>query len=259
VAPTATSSRARSRRGPTGGRKAAAPPVIRQRWEDLLFLHWRQKPAAIARLLPPGLELDTYDGLAYVGLVPFTVPVNCLLKVPAPLSPPFHEVNLRTYVKGPAGDPAVWFFSLDASSRMASVGGSAFFSLPYHHAQIHFSREKHGQPGGREWIRFESRRVSGDPPDCAVRYRPAGLRRTAVLGTLEHFLIERYVLYAWTGTRLLRGRVRHEPYPLQDAEVDSLEERLFVAAGLSRPKADPLAHYARGVTVNISWPTAEEP
>ena len=217
------------------------------------------RPADLTALLPPGLELDTHDGHGYVGLVPFTVPVNRLLWLPAPLSPPFDEVNLRTYVRGPGGDAAVWFFSLDASSRVAVAGGSALYSLPYHHARIRFSREERARPGDREWIRFESRRLPENPPDCAVRYSPAGLCRTAAPGSLEHFLIERYVLYAWTGSRLLRGRVRHEPYPVQDAELDGLEERLFAAAGLTRPTGDPLAHYARGVSVDIGWPQREEP
>jgi hypothetical protein len=232
------------------------PAVIRQRWEHLLFLHWRVRSADLVPRLPPGLELDTHDGHAYVGLVPFDVPENRLLWLPAPLSLPFHEVNLRTYVKGPGGDPAVWFFSLDASSRVATMGGSGLYSLPYRYAWIRFSTEERGQPA-RSWFSFESHRVRGDPPDCAVRYSPAGQPRAAMLGSLEHFLVERYALYAWTGTRLLRGRVRHEPYAVQEAEVSGLQERLFVSAGLSRPEAEPLAHYSRGVTVDIGPPQPE--
>lgn len=253
AAPTATASSPRTA-GARGGTPGPAPALIRQHWEELLFLHWRVKPAVLRPLLPPGLELDTFEGQAYVGLVPFTVPVNRLLWLPAPLSPPFHEVNLRTYVKGPGADAGVWFFSLDASSRMAVAGGSAHYSLPYHHARIAFSRERDGSPARRVWIRFESRRVAEDRPECAVRYSAAGVPRAAVPGTLEHFLVERYALYAWTGRRLLRGRVRHEPYPVQEAEVEGLQERLFQAAGLSRGREEPLAHYARGVTVDIGWP-----
>ena len=228
--------------------------VIRQRWEDLLFLHWPMRAPDVAALLPPGLELDTYEGRAYVGLVPFTVPENRLLWLPAPLSPPFHEVNVRTYVKGPGGDPGVWFFSLDASSRLAVLGGASVYSLPYHHARIDFVREPRATPHDRDWIRFASRRPSADRADCEARYSPAGLPRAASLGTLEHFLIERYVLFAWTGRRLLRGRVRHVPYPVQEAEVQDFEERLLASAALTRPPDAPLAHYARGVSVDITWP-----
>jgi uncharacterized protein len=238
---------------------AAETAVIRQRWEDLLFLHWRVRNADLKRRLPRGLELDTYNGHSYVGLVPFTVPMNRLAWVPAPLSPGFHEVNLRTYVKGPDGEAAVWFFSLDASSRWASLAAATLFFLPYHHARIEFGRERNGHPGDREWIRFVSRRVKDGIADCAVRYGPAGLPRTADAGTLEHFLIERYVLYAWTGSSLVRGTVRHEPYPVQEAELDGLEEGLFRSAGLTRPKLRPLAHYARGVTVDICWPKRQQP
>jgi len=236
----------------------AAHAVVRQRWEDLLFLHWRVRNSDLRRHLPPGLELDTFQGHAYVGLVPFTVPTNRLLWVPAPLSPAFHEVNLRTYVKGPDGEPAVWFFSLDASSRWASLAAAALFFLPYPHSRIDFRRERNGHPGDREWLRFVSRRVEDGIADCSVRYSPAGLPRTAAAGTLEHFLIERYVLYAWTGARLVRGTVRHEPYPLQEAELDGLEEGLFRSAGLKRPRFRPLAHYASGVTVDICWPQRQK-
>ena len=214
--------------------------------------------ADLRRRLPPGLELDTYNGHVYVGIVAFTVPVNRLLWVPAPLSPGFHEVTLRTYVRGPDGDPAVWFFSLDASSWLASTGASILFSLPYRHAEIRFSSD-HGRPGDRDWLRFASRRLHDGLADCAASYSPLGLPRTAIPGSLEHFLIERYALYAWTGRRLLRGRVRHEPYPLQEVEVDGLHEGLFRSAGLKRPRFRPLAHYARGVTVDICRPSRQAP
>ena len=91
-----------------------------------------------------------------------------------------------------------------------------------------------------------------------MRYSPAGLPRAAAPGSLEHFLIERYVLYTWTGARLLRGRVRHEPYPVQEAEIDGLEEGLLRSAGLTRPRSPVLAHYARGVTVDICWPKPQD-
>ena len=230
------------------------PAVLRQRWEHLLFLHWRVRSAELQALLPPGLQVDTFNGQAYSGIVPFTVPLNRLSWIPAPVSPSFHEVNLRTYVTGPDGEPGVWFFSLDASSRLASMAAAALFFLPYHHARVRFDVEKNGRPGTRDWIRFGSWRAGDGIADCAVRYSPAGLPRTAAPGSLEHFLIERYVFYAWTGARLLRGRVRHERYPVQNAEIDGLDEGLLRSAGLTRPRSAVLAHYARGVTVDICWP-----
>ncbi len=103
--------------------------VMRQRWLHLLFLHWTAPAAALQRLLPAGLEVDVHEGRAYVSLVPFTI-----RGVRPPLS--FHEVNLRTYVRCAGGPPGVWFFSLDAASRLAVLGARAWYRLPYHHARM---------------------------------------------------------------------------------------------------------------------------
>jgi uncharacterized protein YqjF (DUF2071 family) len=234
-------------------RKGQVPAPIRQRWEHLLFLHWRARADGLAALLPPGLRIDTFEGHAYIGIVPFTVPSNRLRLVPAPLSLPFHEVNLRTYVKGPGGTAGVWFFSLDASSRLVVAGARAVFHLPYRYADIDFSVEELAAPGDRLWINFTSRRTTADAPDCLVRYSPADVPRVAKKGSLEHFLIERYVLYAWTGSSLLSGRVHHEPYPIQEAEIDRLQQRLTDLPGIEAVTGEPLVHYAAGVTVDIPF------
>ena len=252
--------RVRARRVPRArsATRSEAPAVIHQRWEHLLFVHSRVRPEDAARLLPPGLELDTFEGQAYVGVIPFTVPENRPRLVPSPLSLPFHEINVRTYVKGPGGLSGVWFFSLDASSRLVSNAARFFYSLPYRYADIQFTHRENALPGNRTWIGFESRRLPDMPPDFTARYSPAGLPRPASPGTLEHFLIERYVLYAWNGERLLRGRVHHEPYPVQEVEVEGLQERLVEAAGLPPAHGERLAHYARGVSVDIEWPVSAE-
>jgi uncharacterized protein len=235
-----------------------APAIIQQRWEDLLFVHSRVRPEDVTPLLPAGLQLDTFEGRAYVGVIPFTVPENHPRLVPSLLSLPFHEINVRTYVKGPGGVPGVWFFSLDASSRLVVESARLFYSLPYRFADIQFARRENALPDHRTWISFESRRVSDTPPDFTARYSPAGLPRPASPGTLEHFLIERYVLFAWTGQRLLSGRVHHEPYPVQEVEVEGLQERLVEAAGLPPVHGERLVHYAKGVAVDIEWPVSAE-
>jgi hypothetical protein len=232
--------------------------VIRQRWEHLLFLHWTADAEEIRRLLPPGLEVDTFHGRAYAAVVPFDVPENRLAFLPpVPFTGAYHEVNARTYVRGPDGTPGVWVLSLDASSALVAQAARAAFHLPYHHAAMRFAvAEEEAPPPPRRWITFESRRRPGDPPECAVRYSPGGVPRPAAAGTLEHFLVERYVLFAWTGERLLSGRVRHRPYEIQGARVEGLQERLIRGAGLTPRGGEPLVHYAAGVTVDIAWPRA---
>lgn len=234
-------------------------PVMREIWRHLGFLHWPVPTEAIARLLPPGLEVDTFDGVAYVGIVPFTIPLTHAAFLPGlPLAPAFHEINLRTYVHRGGRDPGVWFFSLDAASRLAVAGARAAYRLPYFHAWIRM-----GEADGE--ITFDARRSSwaadarrSSPAVAArftCRYRPTGEVASAVPGSLEFFLAERYLLYAWTGRALRSARVFHPPYPLQPARVADLDETLLSASGLPVGKAAPLlAHYAREVDVQIYRP-----
>jgi len=223
-------------------------PVMRQVWRHLAFLHWPVDAGAVARLLPPGLEVDTYGGAAYVGIVPFTIP-----RTFPPLLRRFHEVNVRTYVHRRGCDPGVWFFSLDAASRLAVAGARLAYHLPYFHAEIVMKVEV--GPGG-EWVAYAARRSArrAVPPRLACRYAPTGPVAPARPGTLELFLVERYLLYAWDGRRLRAARVAHAPYPLQTATAEDVAETLTTAAGLPRPDAPPLAHYAREVDVRIYAP-----
>jgi hypothetical protein len=232
---------------------ATALPVMRQVWHHLAFLHWEVAAEDVARLLPPGLEVDLFEGRAYVGLVPFTITgTRPPLLPPLPRLSRFHEVNLRTYVRprgGGAGDRGVWFFSLDAASRLAVAGARAVYKLPYFYARM-------AMAVNGDAVDYSSRRAvrKGIPPLVVCRYRPTGPAAPAAAGTLEHFLIERYLLYAWTGARLRSARVAHAPYPVQPAAVSDLEETLTAAAGLARPRGAPLAHYARMVDVRIYRP-----
>lgn len=229
--------------------------MLKQRWAELLFLHWPVDADSIRATLPPRLELDTFEGRAYVGVVPFTVrEARTIWTPPLPLLSNFHEVNVRTYVRQGGGGPGVWFYSLDASNLLVAPAGRFLYKLPYHYAQIRFEVDEPsevGAGGKRRWIRFTSRRVEGNPPDCDVRYGPAGAPEPAAPGTLEHFLVERYVMYAFHEGALYQARVHHVPYPQQPALVESLRESLVAAAGLTRPKGEPLAHYARELSVEI--------
>ena len=223
---------------------------MREIWRHLGFLHWPAPIDAVARLLPPGLEVDTFDGVAYVGIVPFTIPLTHAAFLPRmPLAPAFHEINLRTYVHRGGRDPGVWFFSLDAASRLAVVGARAAYRLPYFYARIRM-----GEADGE--ITFDARRSStAVDAHFACRYRPTGEVASAVPGSLEFFLAERYLLYAWTGRALRSARVFHRPYPLQPAVAADLDETLLTAAGLPIGGTAPaLVHYAREVDVQIYRP-----
>jgi uncharacterized protein YqjF (DUF2071 family) len=227
--------------------------LMRQDWHHLLFLHWPVPPQHLRPLLPPGLELDLHEGTAYVGLTPFTMTnVRPAWVPPLPLVSSFHETNVRTYVHAGGRDPGVWFFSLDAASTLAVAGARVLLGLPYCRARIAMNVDR--SAGGEVTaIDYDLRRrwPGPKPAACRVRYAPRGPAAPAVPGSLEYFLVERYVLYSHTGGRLYRGRIHHEPWPLQAADAALLEESLLAAAGIARPDAATLAHYGRAVHVEI--------
>jgi uncharacterized protein len=221
--------------------------LLRQRWSDLGFLHWPVDAEALRPLLPERLAVDTHEGQAWVGVVPFTISRSRVAWLPPlPGFDRFHEVNARTYVHLDGRDPGVWFFSLDANHQVAVWAARALYRLGYRYASITMGREAGG-------VRFSSRRIRPGPlpAGCEVTYTPQGPVSPAAPGSLEHFLAERYVLYAASGPRLFQGRVHHAPYPLQAAAVEGLREDLVSAAGVVRRDAPPLAHYASGVDVEI--------
>jgi uncharacterized protein YqjF (DUF2071 family) len=220
----------------------------RQSWRELSFLHWRVPVSALRALVPPALEIDTFDGDAFIGVVPFTMTgVRPLWAPPVPGISNFHETNVRTYVHHAGQNPGVWFFSLDAASRIAVTIARTFWDLPYHYAKMTLDKSAGS-------ISYTSERITHPPLPaiCNLTTRPRSGVSSATPGTLEHFLAERYILYADGGkSGLRRGRVHHPPYPLQTADVSSWEETLVAAAGLTRPQGEPIAHYASRVDVEI--------
>lgn len=227
--------------------RPARRAAMRMTWADLAFLHWEVPAASIRPLVPEGLEIDTFEGRAFIGLVPFTMRgVRPVWSPSLPWLSSFHEVNVRTYVHLRGRDPGVWFLSLDAANPAAVLVARSRWRLPYHFARMRLTREGSA-------VRYASnRRWPGPlPAGCSLRYEPVGPVRPAAVGSLEHFLAERYVLYAFARGRLFSGRVHHLPYPLQAARAEGLEETLLAAAGVVRPATAPLVHYARGVEVEV--------
>jgi uncharacterized protein YqjF (DUF2071 family) len=219
-----------------------------QKWRTLLFLHWELPPEVLAALLPRGLELDLYEGKAYVGLVPFTMRGIRPVGLPAVrwLSD-FHETNVRTYVHVNGRDPGVWFFSLDAANPVGVALARALFHLPYYHARMSLTRSADGV------VTYESsrRKPGAFPVTSEISGAARGPVEPAPMGTLEHFLLERYLLYSTNRGRLYRGQVHHGPYPVQTAEVFKVEETLLRANRLHQPPVAPLAHFAEGVDVEV--------
>jgi uncharacterized protein YqjF (DUF2071 family) len=223
------------------------PWVMAQRWEDLLFAHWPCDAAALASLLPDGLELDTFDGRAWVGVVPFRMSgVRLRWMPPIPGTSAFPELNARTYVRR-GSHRGVWFFSLDAASALAVSAARRWFFLPYFRAEMLVS------PDG-DAVRYSSTRTDPRGPDATfdASYRPTGPVERAAPGSLAHWLTERYCLFAADQRgRLYRGDIHHAPWPLQPAEADISHNTVAEAAGLALDPTQPLLHFARALDVRI--------
>ena len=189
--------------------------VMRMSWHDLLFAHWSFEPDRIRSLLPHGIELDTFDGLAWVAVVPFRMTDVAPRGVPAvPWLSAFPELNVLTYVKT-EGKPGVWFFSLDATNPLAVRVARFAFHLPYMDARMEIEQEE-------DCYRYSSVRTHrGEPPAIFKgSWTPKGASYHAKVGTLEHFLTARYCLYTSDRKgRILRGEIDHPPWLLQEAEL----------------------------------------
>lgn len=233
-------------------RRPVEPVVMRQEWQHLLFLHWRVAPETVQARLPAGLTIDTFAGDAYIALVPFTMRNVRPVWSPAVAGlSHFHEINVRTYVySNQTGEPGVWFFSLDAANPVAVALARVLFHLPYYTARMTLDRAA-GEDGR---VAYRSVRGTGESEIVsAMDYMPTGAVRTADPGSLDHFLCERYLLYAHDGARLSAGRVYHTPYPLREAVVEGLSDGLVEAAGFGRIADAAPAHiaYAGGVDVEV--------
>jgi uncharacterized protein len=212
---------------------------LRQTWRRLTFLHWPYSPHLIRGLIPAGLLLDTFDGAAWVGLVPFEI-------YDFPGIPHFPETNLRTYVVGPDGTRAVWFFSLEAARLAAVVGARVGYHLPYFWAKMRV-RAENGV------IYYRSRRHwphdSSATTDIAIQ--PGAPYHSSDLTGLDHFLTARFRLYSTFRGQLRHADIEHPPWPLAHAKAIDLHQTLFAAAGLPAPSGAPLVHYAAELAVKI--------
>jgi len=220
----------------------SGPWVMHQTWYNLLFAHWPVPPQELRRRIPAALEVDTFEGQAWVGVVPFGMSgVYPRLTFPVPWLSSFLELNVRTYVR--ANDrPGVWFFSLDAANPAAVAIARAWYRLPYFIARMTMREASDG------WIEYQSARAHrGAPPaEFRGRYHPVGEVYTSHSGTREHWLTERYCLYT-IGAKgeVYRGEIHHAPWPLQPAEAEIEVNTTTAPHGLQLPEAKPLLHFAR--------------
>ena len=208
--------------------RPAAAAIGYQRWSHLLFAHWKIEPRAVQATLPQGLFVDAHEGTAYVGVVPFFMQrVRPAWLPPLPWISWFLELNVRTYVHDANGQPGVWFYSLDCNQPLAVAIARRFFHLPYFHARMKARRHA-------GTIRYQCERRGENIEPCRFSWSPGAHAAHAEPGSLEFFLIERYVLFSTDRTgRLFEGRVHHAPYRIHTPAVSEISSEPARQAGFA--------------------------
>ena len=229
-----------------------APPlpgraIIRQRWSDLVFLHWRVAPETVASLLPPGTRPDVdANGDTWVGLIPFVLSHSQFFP-PLPAVPyfgTFVECNVRLYSTDKAGNRGVVFRSLDAQRLIPVLTARALFGLPYEWARMSLQRSA--------VLDYRSARVGG--PSTHVIARPG---TTPVDTELSRFLTARWGFHERVRRHTIWARNHHEPWELFDAQLEHLNDELLAAAGFPglADRAPDSVLYSPGVTTVFGTPT----
>ncbi len=223
----------------------AGPWVMGQDWSDLAFLHWPVESSALRPSIPERFEIDTFDGSAWIGVVPFAMTVR--LRGCPVTAMRFLELNVRTYVTCNE-KRGVYFFSLDAGSKLTVAGARAFFHLPYFNATMNLSKDG-------EWSQYESVRVDSRGADSAFvgRYRPVGPPFTAQENTLEHFLVERYCLFVENGGIHYCCDIHHDRWLLQRAEAQIVTNSMVHLAGVDLSQQKPHALYSASIETLEWW------
>ncbi len=222
--------------------------LMTQTWHNLLFAHWPVENAILHPLIPAGLELDTFEGQAWLGIVPFRlshVRLNGLPRVP--LVSYFSEINVRTYVLHD-GIPGVFFLSMDTDNRFTTALARPWFHLPYYNARVRMRVSAS--------VYFSSQRTAryASPATFCGCYNPSSAVYHSEPGSLESWLTERYCYFSpGSRGRLYRCDIHHDPWPLQKACLHTLSNTMALSQGISLPEPDPLLHYCRKLKAYI-WP-----
>ena len=225
--------------------------MLKMRWVDLAFLHWRVPVDQIRPLVAGDVELDLFEGEAWLGITPFRMTrVRPTFSPPIPTASDFPELNVRTYVRH-GGRSGVWFFSLDAGSKLAVTTARAVVGLPYMHAKM-----SHKRAG--ESIEYASRRTHSGAPAAEFRatYRATGTPMPSQPGTLVHWLTERYSLFVQHLGRLWRLDIEHQPWQLQFGAAELEANTMASAAGITLPTDAPHVRFSRSLDVVANRPVA---
>lgn len=217
----------------------SGPWLMTQTWHDLLFAHWPIDVRQLREKVPSALELDLFDGAAWIGVVPFRMTNVAPRGIPSlPWVSEFPELNVRTYVHV-EDRPGVYFFSLDAGNMLAVQTARALLNLPYYPASMTVK----SQAG---CVEYHSHRNGSPDAALSATYRPTAAPVQPTPDSLEYFLTERYCLYNvhHNGTPY-RLEIHHPSWRLQSAEAEFFRNTMAAAAGITLPDMKPLLHFSR--------------
>ena len=226
----------------------SSPHAMYMEWHNLLFAHWAVKPALLEALVPKGLTLETFDGFAWLGVVPFQMRYTAPRKwLSVPFISHFDELNLRTYVTD-GKKPGVWFFSLDCNNLLAVRAARIGFHLPYMDAKMQVTNRG-------DAVVYSSVRTHKHEPSAALEclYRPTGDVFRSQSGSFEHWLTERYCLYsANNAQQVFRGEIDHSPWALQPAEAEFSSNSMAGGIGVSLVSKPEILHFSKKIEVK-AW------
>ncbi|MFS0644807.1 YqjF family protein [Siminovitchia sp. 179-K 8D1 HS] len=219
--------------------------IMRQTWRNVLFLHWPIQPGLLRPHIPPALEIDTFKGCAWLGIVAFTMKGIYFRGLPFSVVPSFSEVNVRTYVTY-KGKPGVFFMSLDVDDWASLNIAKRWYRLPYHPAKISVQ-----DCGGV--IQYQSVRKAGNPVAFKGSCIPSNDVYFPDRGTLDHWLTEKYCFYTTrNGKDIYHGDIHHPPWPLKKADIQIDQHTLFSPWNINISKEGPIAHFSEGVD-SLMW------
>ncbi|HEX2772008.1 MAG TPA: DUF2071 domain-containing protein, partial [Micromonosporaceae bacterium] len=227
-----------------------ARPVMIHHWEWITFVHWRFPVSELRPLVPPALEVETFDGSAWVGLTPFLMRGVRPPGLPAvPWLSRFPEINVRTYVRDQRGRSGIWFLSLDAARLPAVLTARAAYALPYFWSDMRTDV----RPGGRVSYRCRRRWPASDGARCEAEVEFGARLREEDVDELAHFLTARYRLFTVIRGRLAAAEAEHPVWPLHHVDLIRLDQTLLSAAGLPTPDDPATVHGSSGVAVRVGW------
>jgi uncharacterized protein len=226
----------------------SSPHVMYMEWHNLLFAHWAVKPALLESFIPKGLTLETFDGFAWLGVVPFQMRYTAPRKfLSVPFISHFDELNVRTYVTD-GQKRGVWFFSLDCNNPLAVRAARLGFYLPYMDARMQVTNRG-------DTVGYSSFRTHLHEPSAVLEcsYQPIGEVYQSQKGSFEHWLTERYCLYsASKAGQVFRGEIDHLPWALQRAEAEFSSNSMAQGIGVSLATQPEILHFSKEIRVK-AW------